>query len=473
MRMLSAAALAALLISSAAGARLSPRSVLPMIQATAVAVGGEHGCALTSAGGVKCWGDNEKGELGNGTTAGSSTPADVLGLTSGVSAISAGDFHTCALTSAGGVVCWGWNAGGQLGNGTTTDSSTPVAVSGLSSGVTAISGGAEHTCAVTSGGGVKCWGLNGNGQLGDGKSCGEMCPNPVDVSGLSAGVRTIAAGGSHTCALTNAGAVECWGYNLRGQVGDGTTDDRYAPVAVSGLGSGVAALDAGGNHSCAVTTAGEAKCWGWNLFGQVGDGQTCGSICPTPVDVSGLAAGVGAVSAGVLHSCALVLPGSVKCWGDNRLGMLGDGQSCGNICFTPVDVSGSKDYVVVSAGGGQTCGLTGPGAVRCWGSNQFGQLGDGTTTNSAVPVDVIGFGPPPVICLVPNVLGKLLAKAKARILKAHCRVGRITKKHSTSKKKGRVLAQSPKPGTKLEKGARVRLTVGKGRAGLVFVGVWK
>ena len=162
---------------------------------------------------------------------------------SNITAIAAGIYHTCGLTSGGGVVCWGNNGNGQLGDGSTTSSTTPVAVSGLSSGVSAIAAGAFHTCAVTSGGGVVCWGENNLGELGDGT--GINSPTPVAVSGLSSGVSAIAAGIYHTCGLTSGGGVVCWGRNVNGQLGDGTTTSSPTPVAVSGLSSGVSTMAAG------------------------------------------------------------------------------------------------------------------------------------------------------------------------------------------------------------------------------------
>jgi alpha-tubulin suppressor-like RCC1 family protein len=189
------------------------------VTATAVAAGRQHTCALTSAGGVKCWGANVHGQLGNGTNTGSNVPVDVSVLTSGVVAIAVeeGNDFACALTSAGGAKCWGENDSGQLGNGTTTDSNVPVDVSGLGSGVSAIAAGGVHACALTSAGGVKCWGSNFQGELGDGTNTDSNVP--VDVSGLGSGVAAIAAGVFYTCALTIAGGAKCWGANTQGSWG--------------------------------------------------------------------------------------------------------------------------------------------------------------------------------------------------------------------------------------------------------------
>jgi alpha-tubulin suppressor-like RCC1 family protein len=366
---------------------------------SAIAAGGSHTCALTSSGGVKCWGQNDDGQLGNGTTPERSTqtitPVDVSRLSSGVSAIAAGDYHTCALTSGGGIKCWGWNYHGQLGNGATDCSLTPVDVNGLSSGVSAIAVGGEHTCALlTSGGAVKCWGWNYHGQLGD--RTNKNSPTPIKVIGLSSGVSTAATGAGHTCALTSSGGVKCWGANGSGQLGDGSNTDRFEPVDVSGLTSGVSAIAAGGGHTCALTSSGGVKCWGANSTGQLGDGTQKDS--PIPVDVSGLNSGVSAIATGGNHTCALTA-GGVKCWGLDDDGELGNATvgycalfNWEFLCsLTPVDVSGlSSGVSAIATGGSHTCALTAGGAVKCWGGNGMGQLGDGSTATRVTPVDVSG-----------------------------------------------------------------------------------
>ena len=418
---------------------------------SAISVAGNSACALTSGGGVKCWGDNLFGQLGTGTTNGSFTPVDVSGLSSGVTAIDANGAHPCALIAGGGVKCWGDNSSGQLGNGTATGpdtcpgvgpatpcSTTPVDVSGLSGGVTAIATGGSHTCALMADGGVKCWGDNSFGQLGNGTTTGpETCPGftvpvacsttPVDVSGLGSGVTAIAAGGSHTCALTTGGGVKCWGFNDLGQLGNGTTTGpdqcpqfvtpscNATPVEVTGLSSGVTAIAAGGSNTCALTIGGGVKCWGQTAFGQFGNGTTTGPDCfggcsATPVEISGLSGVVAAISVGGSTTCALTNGGGAKCWGENLSGQLGNGTLGGSdpdICFgacipTPVDVSGlASGLTAISNSGSSSCALTSGGAVKCWGEN----LGDGTGNRSTTPVNVIfppsTVGPPSASIAVP------------------------------------------------------------------------
>lgn len=382
---------------------------------TAISAGGGTTCALTTAGGLKCWGNNQFGQAGNGTCTDvesptgnlistTGVPADVVGLSSDVVAMDAGGSHTCAVTQAGGVKCWGYNGLGELGLGRLGGpeicnhkpcSTTPVDVAGLSSGITAVSAGVSHTCALTEGGEVKCWGYDEYGRLGNGSDMTTVLsvPEPVDVSGLSDAV-AISAGGSHTCALTRAGGVKCWGRNFAGQLGNGTITDSSTPTDVSGLTSGVAAISAGGSHTCALTRTGAVKCWGANYNGSLGNGSTTVSL--TPVEVHGLSSGIVAIAAGS-GTCALTSGGGVKCWGYNGLGGLGNGtrsgpETCGGFaCSTvPVDVTGLDSRAVAIASGGHTCALAADQHLRCWGSNLSGQLGNGSIVpHSTTPTHVV------------------------------------------------------------------------------------
>ncbi len=379
-------------LAALANAQLPPGATIPRpvtlatSGVTAVSAGFYHTCAVTSGGGVKCWGRNIQGQLGDGTSTGRLTPVDVSGLTTGVTAVSAGYAHTCALTSGGGVKCWGHNSNGQLGDGTTTARLTPVDVSGLTSGVTAVIAADAHTCALTSGGGVKCWGSNFSGNVGDGSSTSRS--TPVSVSGLTSGITALAASGSHTCALMSGGGLKCWGNNLYGQLGDGTTTDRSTPVPLSGLTSAATAVGAGYHHTCVLVTVGGMKCWGANGYAQLGNGTTTDRLAPT--DVSGLTSAGTSVAADGWFTCVLLQGGGVKCWGWNLHGELGDGTTTNR--STPVDVTGlTSGVIAVAAGGTHACALTSGGGLKCWGSNEFGQLGDGSVTSRLAPVDVSGW----------------------------------------------------------------------------------
>jgi alpha-tubulin suppressor-like RCC1 family protein len=261
-----------------------------------------------------------------------------------VVAVSAGTTHTCAVTSDGAAVCWGSGDQGQLGNGDGSDQDEPVTVSGLGSGVVAVAAGARHTCAMTSGGGVLCWGDNAEGQLGYGGSADQF--EPVGVSGLSSGVVAVAAGAYHTCAVTTQGAVLCWGWDNSGQLGNGIdSGSRRAPVAVSGLTSGVATVSANGAHACALTFEGAVLCWGDGRYGQLGYGEA--SNRTSPEAVSGLNSGVVSVSAGTRHTCAVTSGAVVKCWGDGSSGQLGSNV---RESYVPLDVGTVVDTTATDAG---------------------------------------------------------------------------------------------------------------------------
>jgi alpha-tubulin suppressor-like RCC1 family protein len=354
------------------------------VSSTAIAAGENHACALTSSGEIKCWGHNIAGELGDGTTEQRRTPVDVSGLNSGVIAIAAGGRHTCALMSSGGVKCWGRDY-----------ASDPVDVLGLDSSVITVAVGKNHACALTDSGGVKCWGSNTFGQLGISREDlgSSRSGTPVNAGGLSSSAIAIAVGEDHTCALVGGGGAKCWGLNDKSQLGNGTIGrGNNSPVDVIGLDSDVIAIAAGQKHTCALTSSGGVKCWGWNEWGQLGDGSTSDSS--TPVNVIGLDSDVTAITAGEQHTCALMTSGGVKCWGWDNAGQLGSGPP--ELAYphstTPIDVSELNDDVIaIAAGSLHTCALMGNGAVKCWGLNVQGQLGNNTVDgNSRIPVDVIG-----------------------------------------------------------------------------------
>jgi alpha-tubulin suppressor-like RCC1 family protein len=372
-------------------------TTLPCGAPVLVTAGAKHTCVLTAGGGVTCWGANDSGQIGDRTTTDRLWPVPVTGFATGVAAIEAGDSHTCLLTTAGAVRCWGANEHGQLGDGTTTTRTTPVAVNGLAAGVTAIAAGHGHTCAVTVSGGVKCWGANDAGQLGDGTTTDR--PTPVTVSGLASGVLAVTAGANHTCALMNVGSVKCWGSNWNGQLGNGTTGQPSVPVQVSGLTSGVAAVTAGASHTCAVMTTGGVMCWGGNTAGQLGDRTT--TARSVPVAVIGLAPGVTAIAGGSSHTCALTAGGGIQCWGGDDYGQNGNGTW--GWTFFPVSVTGlTAGVAAIEAGDNHTCAVTMGGGLACWGANGSGQLGDGTTTNRDAPTAVVHLVPPCIFSIAPS-----------------------------------------------------------------------
>ena len=290
-------------------------------QAESLAVGGSHACALLSNRTVACWGANVHGELGDGSRTDSATPVPVDGIRD-AAAIASGVAHSCAVV-AGGVRCWGSNSNGQLGDGTTNDSDRPVAVQGLHGTVRAIAAGLAHTCALLADGSVACWGSNANGELGNGTTVDSS--TAVAVTGLSGPAAAIDAGDAHTCALIQDGTVQCWGWNIEGQLGNGGGSDSDTPVQVAGLKTRATAIATGGSHTCALLATGGVECWGANLYGQLGNGTTSDSASPVPV--SGLASGVMSIGAGLYHSCALLDGGSATCWGWNQQGQLGNGTT--------------------------------------------------------------------------------------------------------------------------------------------------
>jgi len=351
--------------------------IAPGAVVTAVAVGDNHICALTSAGAVLCWGENPDGELGNGTTTASAVPVPVSGLSSGVTAIAAGAHHTCALTTDGGLVCWGLNSIGQLGNGSGGDIGMlqsseggpgdsgliPGPVSNPDSGVAAIRAAGDMSCALLTNGKVQCW--------------GNLLPIysfvPVTVPGLAAGVDAIATGEVHACALSPTEGVQCWGSNALGQLGQALPDAdsgeatfSVPAVSVPGLSSGITAIAAGGAQTCALTTAGVVTCWGRN-DDETNAPDSFSVETTSPTAVSGLPADVTGLAIGPYSACAVTAAGAVLCWGHNFAGLLGDDSEVAG-SLTAVPVSGlSSGAATVSVGAYNTCAVMTSGTLECWG----------------------------------------------------------------------------------------------------------
>jgi alpha-tubulin suppressor-like RCC1 family protein len=349
----------------------------------AVSSGLGHTVAVKSDGSVWAWGDNTSGQLGNDSPLEYASPVRVPGLTD-VAAVAAGHIHTIAVKSDGSVWAWGLGHTGQLGDGTGSNRSSPVKLPGIA-GVVSVAAGFGHTVAVKSDGSVWAWGYNDYGQLGDGTTANRW--SPVQVPGIG-GVVSVAAGYGHTVAVKSDGSVWAWGYNGFGQLGDGTTTNGWSPIHVPDI-SGVVSVAAGFGHTVAVKSDGSVWAWGYNRFGQLGDGTATNRWSPVQVPGIGgiidVAAGAGAVQDGV-HTVALKSDGSVWGWGWNHFGQLGDGT--GVTSSSPVQVVGLTGVTAVAAGAMHSLALKTNGNAAAWGIGGA-QLGDGTFAQRMSPVLVV------------------------------------------------------------------------------------
>lgn len=340
-----------------------------------------HTCALTTSGAVRCWGRNDLGQLGNGSFDDSTSPVAVVGIHT-ATRLSAGAHHTCALLEDGTVRCWGRNQHGQLGNGSSASSNVPVVVAMLGQ-VYEIAAGSEHSCARLWNDTVWCWGANEAGQIGNGTLTDAL--SATQVTGLS-DVSAITVGGHHTCARRWDTSMRCWGANATGQLGDGTTNDRSLPVVVSGLSGATSQIGAGMAHTCARMDDDTVRCWGSNSDHQIGDGTNALQRL-VPTTVLGLTS-VSTLEAGWFHTCAQRGDGSARCWGSNSFGQLGDGTR-----ITPptnVVVAWLSSVSALALGESHSCARISDGSLQCWGLNEFGQLGLGHRGFSLSPVAVLG-----------------------------------------------------------------------------------
>ncbi|KQO98182.1 hypothetical protein ASF30_08975 [Leifsonia sp. Leaf264] len=348
-----------------------------------VAVGGMHTCAITLTGTVKCWGYNLFGQLGSGITSYMEPlPVDVVGLTD-VKDIYLGGMTTCALTSTNGLKCWGLNSDGAVGDGTRINRDLPTDVIGLTSGVKTASFSDSHICAVTTAGALFCWGNGDYGQIGNDDTRRSVTPTPVH--NLGSGVSSVAVGGTQSCAVTDAGAALCWGAGNSGQLGDGTTWGRLEPNPVLGLSSGVAEIRAGANFTCARMDTGTVKCWGNNVYGALGDGTTDNKYAPT--DVPGLA-NVASLAGTGASMCAVTTGKDLYCWGGNDIGQVGTGSADASV-LTPTLIS--SNVTTASIGSQHNCAAIDT-ELECWGAGTIGQLGTQPYADHLAPVDVYRAG---------------------------------------------------------------------------------
>lgn len=380
--------------------------------------GAFHTCALLHDGRVRCWGYSAEGQLGYGNTdtvGDDETPASAgpvnLGPGRTAKAISAGDHHTCAILDNGSVRCWGYGRAGRLGYGNTSnvgDERAPSSVGAVDLGpgrtATAISAGGAHTCAILDNGSVLCWGYGAQGQLGHGntRDVGDrQAPGSIGPVDLGAGrtAKAISAGAAFTCAILDDGSVLCWGFGGFGQLGHAPGDqgsgsgnpdnigDKQTPGSVGpvdlGPGRTAQAISAGGVHTCALLDDGSVLCWGYGGLGQLGYGNTDSIDTPSSVGPVDLGSGrtASAITAGQLHTCAILDDGSVRCWGFGNDGRLGyaNTKSIGQI-QTPgsrgtVDLGAGRTATAISAGQSHTCARLDNGKVLCWGAGADGRLG--------------------------------------------------------------------------------------------------
>ena len=346
-----------------------------------IAAGLAHTCAIAQNNTIWCWGDNSLSQLGSSAY---NTIADSLSLVPVQTAalgggriaqrIVAGLNHTCVLATDGTVWCWGENGKGAVGDGSFTNQENPVQVI-LADTATKIAAGGSTTCAVLTNNSVQCWGRNNFGQVGIGSVLSSTIGTPTNVLLIPASfiVSDIEVGLTHVCAVSTVGGAWCWGEGTNGRLGDGTVSNHYEPTATSAFGSAAVSISAGGTHTCAVLANNTVTCFGRNNSGQLSQAtSTTQNVVPTVVTPI---SGASSVSVGVSFTCVLLTGGTVSCFGINGDGQLGSGAISTNR-VTPAIVTGLDGTVVdITTGSSHSCAVISTGEVRCWGKNDYGQLG--------------------------------------------------------------------------------------------------
>ncbi len=352
--------------------------VAGMTEAVNIALGADHSCArLATNGRVKCWGKNDRGQLGTGNTADTSLPTDVTSMSNAIN-VGAGAATSCAALGAAGAMCWGANAYGQLGNNSTSDSLVPVPVTNLANTID-VQSGVNHSCALLSTGKVMCWGASPDGQLGNGAP-GSNSLIPVEVLNISTATQ-IAVGDNHSCARLGSGKIMCWGHGYSGQIGNGFIGAFSIPEEVLNI-STATAVAAGARHTCALLADKSVQCWGDNFQWQLGNIMVPDSA--TPVPVPGLPA-ADEIGLGSNHSCAVATNGKAYCWGSNNDGQIGNLGTTFDLKTTAQQVDNLYGAVTIAGGKGHSCATLTSGAMKCWGTGGGGQLGNGALWNHLSP----------------------------------------------------------------------------------------
>jgi alpha-tubulin suppressor-like RCC1 family protein len=346
-----------------------------------LAVGEAHTCAIRPGNHEYCWGFNAYGAMGTGESGPATTPRGVLGNLS-MQTITSGSEFSCAL-AAGGAYCWGDNTSGEVGDGSTTDRGEPALTTSPSGSFSEIAAGTDFSCGVA-GGTTYCWGDDYTGQLGTGAMTLTLQTSPQALASGAPQFTRVVTGAAHACGLTASNTAYCWGANADGELGTGNNISTASPTVVS-TSVMFSSLVAGTNFTCGLDMANNAFCWGANVYGSLGTGAA-GASANTPQPVTG-GLHFTKLTAGGYHACGITSSGAAYCWGGNNNGQLGNGTTTDNA--TPQPVSGAFAFTAIGAGFAHTCALVSGGATYCWGDNSSGQVGDGTFNQRPSPTAVL------------------------------------------------------------------------------------